>query len=779
MPDRSPKSLPRFGLSFTPVNGNPKQLSCDQYKGYQLDLGATIPPLGSYHHYLVLKNGKGEQKVLVPRYGFKAIDQSHITQFPDALRPTYELNRRLAEGDKGPLEYYAFDLVGDALHSPDRTGNIYLASALTHAGEIRLAHGFLKKYGPKLSAYSPKEKESLSQLINSQNVTGNGEVAANALRSYAGYLYVKNCLDHHVELQGKEKTDIVALYQTYLKSRRSSPIAPFTSDEELFMVYFGLQEKKGEEPNPILIRRLCELQNDPKRFEDYKKFKKEESERAQKTKKATAPAAAKPKKELFSLWGDFPSSFYDRKSVAELRKKSKITDPEAILRNNFATLSGIAKQGTSSDKDWLKTILCFVIPKQSDSDASDDTISPERKCALALSYILEYPDQFSLHPGVTRGDKVEWEIVSKWNKETADKLNKLIESRPMKPVVPSAKPLVYLPPAKFQFEQPLPAVAPGAISLSFKAPLSWGLDCRQKLLFGTQSVSSPNVCKSFTDWLGQQKGVGLDIPEYDQLKRAQKSYAGQNTTMNQFTLGKGGIQAIEAALSANKSQAQEIARMKRLIESMANRPPAVASEKALRDFHLWSGRQRQITIDEVIIAFGQKNPQALLRLNSALDIQAVNQLFNQVGSYLLLNSHEQQRIRALATLESYKAAVRRKDLLEQEALLQQLGSDLNAERCYDPTKNPEYLVFEHYVQILIRKEQFDILKLYFESGDLNLVKELIMGWGKSSVIVPLLGILRAKPGVLSLLIVPPNCWKMWPPRRRECIATPMASNCTG
>lgn len=745
--------LPRFGITFTPLK---KQLFCDQFKGFKLELGVTILPLGSYHHYLVLKNDKGETKVLVPRHGFQRIDEND-KEFQDSLKPTFALNRRLGVEDMGKIEYYAFDFTDGKLDSSNRAGNIYLANALTHAGEFKRAYEFLKKYGFKLSSYTDEEKESLMQLINSQKVTGNGEAAANALRSYAGFLYLKNGLDHHVEMEKQEKDAVIGLYQSYLTHRHNSSINPFTTDEELFLVYHILSEQKETPPDPLLIRRLGELENNPEEAANYQKFKEVQFQERQKTKEQTA-ASTGSKKEIFTRWdGALPIyGVTSSTSVVQLRKNTLVTDPARTVQNHFTTLTGVAKQGSAEEKAWLKTILCFVLPEEGENQEQGE-MREERKQALALTYMLEYPDQFTPHPEVIRGQNISYEDRELWRNATRDTLNQLIETRPIKAVIKAKQPLIRLAAPGFQFERPAPKLAPNAMTLTFQTPETWSSTCDADALFEARQVPSPNVCGSFTDWLGQQNGVGLDAQEYDKLKKAQQIYSTQNVTANRFMLGKGGIHAIESALAANcETHAKELMRLKGSIEFLANRPPALTLEKALHHFNQWSGKATNLTIDEVIIAFGKNNPEALLRRNAALDVEAIHQLFNQVGSYLILASHEQQRERALATLASYKTAVQKSDALEQEALLQQLGAELNAKRCYDPAQSPEYLVFEYFAQILIRKEQFNILKLYFEIGNLNLVHELIMGWGKSSVIVPLLGLLRAKPDALSLLIVPPQ-----------------------
>ncbi len=75
-------------------------------------------------------------------------------------------------------------------------------------------------------------------------------------------------------------------------------------------------------------------------------------------------------------------------------------------------------------------------------------------------------------------------------------------------------------------------------------------------------------------------------------------------------------------------------------------------------------------------------------------------------------------------------------------------------RKYDPTLQPAYLVFEYFADIAMRDAQVEKLEAFLKGGDLNLVMEMIMGSGKSKVLLPLLGLLRADGIALSMLIVP-------------------------
>ncbi len=743
--------LPRFGISFTPVNGRMSRLSCDQFPGFEVEQGAKVATFGSYPHYLILKNEKGERKLLLPKFTFKMVDP--LKEYPDALKPTYKVERCLEEGDVSALNYYSFDLKGDKLDSPSRPANLYLANVLTHVSEKSQAIVYLKKLGQKLTAYTEEERQILSQLIESQKVTLSGEAAACALRAYAGFLLTKNCQDHHVENPLKEQ--IPQLYLAYLNVSHSSSILPFEKEEELFMAILAAQASKSSMPSPALLRRIVELKNDEEWVKGYEQMKRELLE-AQKAKgeKLDPADPKKPQAKLrFSNWGrELPSYTYNSfKNFEELKKKGRMTLPNELIKSSFHLLAQVAKQGSSTDKEWLRTLLCFVQKK--DGDEAKGTDVPQKR-AIALTYILDYPEMFSLHPGANNGNG-NFNQVDNWNAETVKTLNILLEQHPLPVQEAQKREPIILPTPPLQAKADAAAAAPLAFPLTFKGPGSWASSCQG--LFSEQQQAVARGNKGFEEWLKPQKGDGLEGDEYLRLQQANRVYIAKADTFKRVSLATGGIAAVEALLKADvEKNREELKRMERAIEMAANLPPAVAAEKAKRALNEWAGKEHPLKMDELIIAFGQKNGAAIKRKNPQFNDHAIASLFNQIGSYLLLATHEQQRDRALHAMKSYGEAVKRGDAVEQETLLQQIASELTAQQNYDSARNPEYLVFEHYAKIMIRKEQFDILKLFFESGDLNVVKELIMGWGKSSVLLPLLGILRAKPGVLSLLIVPPD-----------------------
>ena len=56
---------------------------------------------------------------------------------------------------------------------------------------------------------------------------------------------------------------------------------------------------------------------------------------------------------------------------------------------------------------------------------------------------------------------------------------------------------------------------------------------------------------------------------------------------------------------------------------------------------------------------------------------------------------------------------------------------------------PAYLVFEYSADILLFPKQIEILDTFLSGGDVNPVMEMIMGSGKSAVLLPLLGPIKS------------------------------------
>ncbi len=97
-------------------------------------------------------------------------------------------------------------------------------------------------------------------------------------------------------------------------------------------------------------------------------------------------------------------------------------------------------------------------------------------------------------------------------------------------------------------------------------------------------------------------------------------------------------------------------------------------------------------------------------------------------------------------------------LKDQSVLLKDLADLERTKRAYSPETHPEFLVAEHFGEIFFRKEQVEILeKLDWKggsSGELGSAQEIIMAFGKTSVLLPLMALRNANGERFPLLVMP-------------------------
>ena len=137
----------------------------------------------------------------------------------------------------------------------------------------------------------------------------------------------------------------------------------------------------------------------------------------------------------------------------------------------------------------------------------------------------------------------------------------------------------------------------------------------------------------------------------------------------------------------------------------------------------------------------------------------------KLRDYLLLATQQQQLLRSQTHLQSLKDAASNKKSKEDRILMQQiahdLGKELSAKRVYDPDKHRELLLFEYMGNLLLRKDQFETINQLYSEGDTlseskdkELIVQLIMGAGKTKILLPILALKNAKRYNLPMIIVP-------------------------
>lgn len=240
-------------------------------------------------------------------------------------------------------------------------------------------------------------------------------------------------------------------------------------------------------------------------------------------------------------------------------------------------------------------------------------------------------------------------------------------------------------------------------------------------------------CEEFC--IDYQKGLE------DNLSKKNFSFACENSANN---LKKDLELEIQTSEDISKKILKEILQL-------ANRRPL-----DVRHSMLFEGKvERRIDLSDLIKAFLKKKRTGFYALNIYLTKQETGILYQKVGEYLFLGTQLQQMKRSLKIIDQITHLKKGEDLA-RFYLLQQLGETLNAPCTYDPSKDTDCLVFEYQSNMRIRRKQFQLIqKMSQGERYTNLVIQLGMGEGKTSVIASLLGYMAAiNSNRLSLFIVP-------------------------
>lgn len=198
------------------------------------------------------------------------------------------------------------------------------------------------------------------------------------------------------------------------------------------------------------------------------------------------------------------------------------------------------------------------------------------------------------------------------------------------------------------------------------------------------------------------------------------------------------------------------------IENLIQKEPADPAERAYHRLEVAVKRKNPLNIDDAVYLYLKRSTESFKELNPTLDEADQNAFMALMHRYLIESTNQQHRSRLLKGISDIDDMQRTKgfDAVPQK-LKDSLGRALFSQRAYDPLEHPEYLVLEHFMDILLWDKQVKALDtLLIKEGaitapeNLGAAMELIMGSGKTDVLLPLICLLNANGENLALGIVP-------------------------
>lgn len=461
------------------------------------------------------------------------------------------------------------------------------------------------------------------------------------------------------------------------------------------------------------------------------------------------------------------SDFYDNKTLFLVRDQ-KLSPfllhsiiPKAVLPN-FRNLYTMAKDGTAEEKDFVRFLL-----KNTSGDVNK--ISP---AFSILQYVLDRP--FWSFPYRLPPLDADAKTRAKWL-QTAGEPHSNIYSSNHSYYIKNSKvqpftnahhpyPLKIAMPKPDDKQESLLQMPPLALAEYPKYSI--------EIIAKTYLKQTPHRKKAEAEAppffieaniaLREEELCYLQAVNEDLLEFKNEFEKGRNENMARQDF----IYASPAAKDHIKAALEEkITQAKAALKPLIDKILLTANERSRqmdlrqRELMLREGKvEKHLTIPDLIQAFLNKKRQSFIDLNPYLSLEDIDMLYQWIGEYLLISTQLQLAERSLKILNDIEK-LPQNDTLTKFYLLQQLGATLLAPCTYNPSKDIDCLVFEYQSNMRIRPKQFKLITKMTETNQnsryANLVIQLGMGEGKTSVLASLLGYLAAtNPGRLSLFMVP-------------------------
>lgn len=759
--------LPTYGV-LLPVDNStepPRINAPENLPGFFLSKNQLMPLLHRFSGYLVFENEKGEKQVLIPR---KEIARTaKISSYSESLE--YE------KSEKKPEAYFYQINTRGKLISGTLKQNLYLAFLYVVKKDYGNAQKILYKMAAKPTAYSEEEIDLLLKIANSGvDYEKQEDVRAIALRLKAFSLI----LDHkkkpgnisltkeQVDDRKKKENEFVekvlkADMENYLGQLFHLPSTyAFTSEEEIALLTRISEADliKFVMLDSINKRRLNALNQIP-----TKKTPLNESEKKEEAEK------------IDTGWVQGFSGVI-KASIDEgiLDKFTNcIQPPKNFLSENFLSLYSIAKSKNEPEKTGL---MSWIGLGKSKSGSQRDRLTslmawinspPEAvRFAEIIEGVLREPSKFPTLEEI----QVKLKELSSGDEGIGSLLKSLyVLAGPRKPWIKQNVAAINVRSVPRKTRLAFEKIQPKKVSLEADQKEQKEVSELEK------TFRIPPIEPFFVeadpakrDPAQQNARISL-MAKLDKLKLhqdAQKenrvALRGINELRADFEIfSKTGkeewsLQSSELGEFKDKLRKQcteaksALIQMEEKLRNLANQSPTDPRLALKRSLDIRGKKISEITVKELQLLFVRNNVKAYQARNPSLSLEDVQELNAKVEKFLVLATQSQQLDRIAQAITVMEQA---DDPSVQKELAQDIHRELSAKRTYDTQEHPEFLVFEYRKNLLMRQEQVDGIESLLNKKQ-ETVLQIIMGGGKSDILLPLLALKKADGEALSIIMVP-------------------------
>lgn len=794
--------FPRFGKSglrfhLNQANGR-ERFECSAFPGYYLAGEQHVPSLKDLSNYLLLQNDNGEQKVLIPR-------QPLISYTSSSLETQAALfDRSASENLPQHAVIYKVDKKDGSIIPESEEARFYLAMLHLWKMDYIAAQVSLRGTESHLKPLKSEEREVLEWIVNLREISKDHDPRILPISLYAAYLLQKDYQRYRYandKLTPPSEILISTLYADYLNQLSNIRSGGLKLEEEL-QILEAVSKKTS-----AMLNRLQDLA--PRKGKEQLAYLAQSAAHDHLIGGEIAEVLpSKAPINVQSLVSAHPLQLIKIPSVEELVDPPPQLSPASLLRPHSVhqhLIEGyyLARGETATEAqacDYYRKLTGLVRSSYSAEDLKyalkimqPGALEIEQGILLLFEALLEVPDQF---PPAAEFNKLikdaqkEFKQIGERKIRRAESLleNKVltplrryqenknkarlpVESLSPNPQPDSARrrPEEQTPGSPYQSMDPIYLVSIQPQPTTIAAfPTINSLEEIGVKRFVNQSLGNDHDAHLFEDL--QQ---ALKIQTFDPVVKKEFSKALDSIQKYAKELSKGSLKykiedlpQFQVFSHENKSEIKKnerkLAEMEMTLLIKANKTfdtPIMQDKSILEQL---GGGPLPLTRDDLIQMYWRRDAALFHTYNPNLSLDELFDLHQGIVEYLELATFQQHLKRLDKKITGLTEAVAEGAVQEEtDELIKQIVTALTSKRTYKTEEHPEYLVLEYYADILLYQNQVDTLnRLDIKEGKihhpelLGLVIEMIMGSGKTKVLMPLLMLLHADGEHLSMGAIP-------------------------
>jgi len=783
--------------------------------GYAIAEKQSIDALGAAMHYLVLEKGE-EKKVLIPRIHYVPLgefasslnpisildnkDGSDYRYFVYDVQPTPSKKTDGSQVEIQPLQ--------TQLLSPDLEANFFLAMIHLWHHNYEEAFKQLVGYGGQQRPFSPEEREILINGLNAPNNDATPE--SDAVRLQASIMLMRNERNFGLKKAAPDKSMFIRLrgsletYEKFLNHPSSWGQFQLRLDDELFLLREILSLPKKD-----MIRVSNFNEESTNSFYQFLNKRLEQLKgRIIQTPKVSVIKSHPASHPLLDIneergidhlvWGYVRNTGASRDILLpRFEKKEALEFYQAVRTRNPSLM-----------QDMLKKIMDIDLPNSLNSEELindlDQTLefiskqpptftivnSPNRdtgttNLALFLKNVLKYPNPTSLPETLTLDNRdilkeeIESILTLTDNTFNAKDSGLLAFFKNFDP----SQILNFFWPTEDIAATPTEAIHKAATVTEESTSVEKAQPTHNLTIPRVSNLSEFHIDAAVANNLMRQDSAAsinstraelandINIATNNtvanrviaKLHEDISSYEGPAKAQGYSIKDWPALKALQTTVSQEyNDNSTSLDSLTQQIETLIQKEPLDPKERAYRNLEIAIKRKNPLNIDDAIYLYLKHSSETFQELNPALDEADQNAFLALMHRYLIESTNQQHRSRILKDIESIDHIQQSKGLdAVPQKLKDNLGRSLFSQRAYDPVVHPEYLVLEHFMDITLWDKQVKALDtLLIKEGkitareNLGSAIELIMGSGKTDVLLPLICLLNADGENLAIGIVP-------------------------